>query len=307
MKKQILLFVSVIASFNAYAYCTPDNETCFDCGTNCVAELTYTKDSNNNNIGTFTVYGTGENGAGEMSKYSYTGETPNRTTTAPWKDKLSEINNIVISEGVTNIGGFTFNGAKNLSQVELPESVKTIGSAAFLESWLETINTLKNVTTIENAVFFRSNLSGHIELNENLTKIREDVFYHTKISSINIPDSVTSIGYLAFGICRNLSDIRIPDSVTSIDKAAFIDFYPNFKVYCNNIGGRCDRLFADAELQAGQYVPYVFEGNRYVLNGQKYHTFEDMQKGINAVKRIYTVEEISKASGKKNTIMIRYK
>jgi hypothetical protein len=41
------------------------------------------------------------------------------------------------------------------------------------------------------------------------------------LSSITIPDSVTSIGSEAFSYCESLTDITIPSSVTSIEIRAF--------------------------------------------------------------------------------------
>ncbi|MBQ9735062.1 MAG: leucine-rich repeat domain-containing protein [Clostridia bacterium] len=43
----------------------------------------------------------------------------------------------------------------------------------------------------------------------------------TSLTSITIPDSVTSIGSTAFYGCSNLTSITIPDSVTSIGSMAF--------------------------------------------------------------------------------------
>ena len=43
----------------------------------------------------------------------------------------------------------------------------------------------------------------------------------TEVTSVNIPNGVTSIGDYAFDDCVNLASITIPDSVTSIGKSAF--------------------------------------------------------------------------------------
>ena len=49
----------------------------------------------------------------------------------------------------------------------------------------------------------------------------------SSLTSITIPDSVTSIGKEAFAYCNSLTSITIPESVTSIGKEAF--------VYCNSL------------------------------------------------------------------------
>ena len=46
---------------------------------------------------------------------------------------------------------------------------------------------------------------------------------NTEITSIKIPDSVTSIGDYAFDNCSSLTSITIPDSVTSIGEGVFAD------------------------------------------------------------------------------------
>lgn len=46
-------------------------------------------------------------------------------------------------------------------------------------------------------------------------------FAFSQIKSVTIPDSVTTIGEFAFGVCLNLTSVRIPDSVTTIGDSAF--------------------------------------------------------------------------------------
>ena len=47
------------------------------------------------------------------------------------------------------------------------------------------------------------------------------MFYQCKLTSIKLPNSVTSIGRFAFGYCESLTSVTIPYSVTSIGGSAF--------------------------------------------------------------------------------------
>ena len=60
-----------------------------------------------------------------------------------------------------------------------------------------------------------------VVLPQTLTGIYTVGFEYTDITSITIPNSVTSIGNRAFYECSSLTNITIPSSVTSIDSEAF--------------------------------------------------------------------------------------
>ena len=74
----------------------------------------------------------------------------------------------------------------------------------------------------------RKGLYGTYSIKEG-TKIICDMAFDScrSLSSLVIPESVTSIGDSAFRGCKSLTDIVIPDSVTSIGKDAFL--------WCNSL------------------------------------------------------------------------
>ena len=63
-----------------------------------------------------------------------------------------------------------------------------------------------------------------IEIPNSVTSIGGGVFYYcSELQSIEIPNSVISIGNRAFKDCSRLTSIEIPNSVTSIGYDAFCD------------------------------------------------------------------------------------
>ena len=66
-----------------------------------------------------------------------------------------------------------------------------------------------------------SNMLKKVELGESVT-IKGHAFYNCySLSSVVLPNSVTSIGESAFEACSSLSSVVIPNSVTSINARAF--------------------------------------------------------------------------------------
>ena len=70
-----------------------------------------------------------------------------------------------------------------------------------------------------------------------MTSIGDYAFTSTGLTSFEIPATVTSIGYVAFGYCNNLTSITIPATVTSISASVFngCDNLANIYVPAKNV------------------------------------------------------------------------
>ncbi len=62
-----------------------------------------------------------------------------------------------------------------------------------------------------------------ITIPNSVTSIGDGTFTYCSLNSVTIPNSVTSIGSRAFDRCESLTSITIPNSVTSIGYGAFYD------------------------------------------------------------------------------------
>ena len=233
----MLLSIVSVVDFSAYA----DTLTTGKCGKN----VTYSLDTS---TGVLTI-----NGEGDMENYNY-----NNYKNNPFYKK-SNIKTVIIKNGVTSIGDYTFRDCTSLKSVTIPDSVISIGDYAFYNcSSLTSVTIPNSVTSIGSCAFDGCTSLTSVTIPDSVTSIGYYAFCNcTSLKSIEvldnnknyasvdgvlfnknktelityplgktdseyaIPNSVTSIGEDAFRSCTSLTSITIPDSVTSIGDSAF--------------------------------------------------------------------------------------
>ena len=152
-------------------------------------------------------------------------------------DFCNNLTEIVMPEGVKEIGYGAFTWCEKLERLVIPSSVSKIegNPAPLCESLNEIIVSEGNeYFIVVDGVLYDKNMERIIcvpagkELYEyripsGVTKIARHAFDACGLEKIEIPESVTTIEEGAFWNCHYLNEITIPKSVTDIGEAIIID------------------------------------------------------------------------------------
>ena len=155
-----------------------------------------------------------------------------------WSDVKDDITKVVIEEGIDEIGaglgnasGFGNSDAneacKNLTTVELPESLTHIGGYAFANcSKLKTINIPDSLTKIYNNAFENCTSLTRIDFS-NCTAVEQlwcdDFKGCTNLEEVKLPSTIWSLSSSTFENCTSLTRIDL-SNCTNLGNIEYADF-----------------------------------------------------------------------------------
>ena len=152
-------------------------------------------------------------------------------------DNLS-IEKVILADSISKIDRQAFYGCAALKSLTLPAHLKTLGYGFISGTAITSLTIPASLTSCESYdSYYTGGSYGPLGGAENLTELIFESGIETipaklawltpsettHLTSITIPDTVTSIGNYAFSNCKKLTAISIPDSVTSISDSAFSD------------------------------------------------------------------------------------
>lgn len=145
---------------------------------------------------------------------TYSANSSEEKSSAPWVRYSDQILYITVAKGVTGIGDYAFYGCKNATYAVIADTVTTIGTGAFNEC-----TALSDITVKDGNPAFRS-IDGSL-YNADGTTLLQYAIGKTE-ESFTVPDGVTTIGNSAFKHALNLKSVTVSNTVTLIDRSAFV-------------------------------------------------------------------------------------
>lgn len=190
-------------------------------------------------------------------------------------DGLSRLSYAKLPEGPTSIGSYAFRGTQLLN-IDIPNSVKSIGEGAFYQTRVRTVNfgEESQLTTIGCQAFYQctsleeflmpntvttlvgsndysdrrsmtfyecSNLKK-LWLSDALSNLPGLMAYKADIRQLHLPVNLQSIGNNTFDLNQHLQKVDLPSSLTSIGEYAFSGCYALdsiiLPIHLNSLGYR---------------------------------------------------------------------
>lgn len=132
-----------------------------------------------------------------------------------------DIEGVILSDNITRINDFAF-GYNKISEIYIPKSVEYISPSAFAFNPLTTVNvdSLNPTYHLANSNIIESEtqnvlIGTNAILDNNIKGILDYAFSGRLITQVNIPNSVTLIGYKAFERCYFIEEFIYNASVDS--------------------------------------------------------------------------------------------
>lgn len=199
--------------------------------------------SYNSSTKTLTISGTGA-----TKKYNAL------ISKVPWESYKSEIETVIVNEGITEIGEYSFYNCTALVSVSLPSTLTSLsGSGTMTASYgcfqnctaLQSITLPENLITIENCVFKDCTSLKSIVIPDSVTDLQygcfcgctsletvtfgkgltetgENAFYEAGVKKINWGDNIKTVSMWSFFKC-NMTAVELPESVKEVKTRAFSD------------------------------------------------------------------------------------
>lgn len=128
----------------------------------------------------------------------------------------------LIESSLKTIGNNAFQDCKSLASIEIPNTVTSVGSYAFLDSKIWENHEDGVVYADKWVVGFTDTLNGNISLKAGTVGVANYAFYNcSTLTGIEMPNSVKLVGRAAFYKCGQLTSVKLPNTLEVIEDYTF--------------------------------------------------------------------------------------
>lgn len=167
------------------------------------------------------------------------------------KKYLGSAQDIILPNGLTDVGNTCFSRNKTLRSVVIPFGVKHIGESAFYQCQnLEYVSLPSSIETIDANAFLMCSALKEIHIPKNVKEIKTATFKDcAELTYVIIPEGVESIEADAFDHAWNLMDVFLPSSLQKIAYNAF-NTYNDDMLFHVNKGSYAERFCETSYLRS---------------------------------------------------------
>lgn len=166
------------------------------------------------------------------------------------------LQSVEFEEGCQVISGYAFQNTDKLVNIELPNSLREIGSRAFEYSGLKYVAIPVYVEEIGNNAFAYCNSLTGASIGAKIVG-EAAFFWCTGLTSVVMNNGVEEIDSSVFTNCSNLNSISLPSTIKSIGKWAFSSLPYGFSLTCmaSTPPAAADEFIDISNWQGWIYVP----------------------------------------------------
>lgn len=127
------------------------------------------------------------------------------------------ISHIVIPDGTAEIGDYAYDGCGGVTEIDIPESVASIGHSAFAGTAAEEIIIPNDDAKLSNRCFANCKQLISVRLPENLTTLAQGAFYGaSSLPVLNLPDSIETLESSSTSAGMALKTVHLPAALKTI-------------------------------------------------------------------------------------------
>ena len=140
---------------------------------------------------------------------------------------------VIFPGTLKEIGDAAFSGCSSLVTAALPRSLEQIGRYAFTGTALKQADLPENILWIGDGAYKDCTKLSSVHLPRHTSELPAEIFMGcTSLKKMVLPEGLLTIGRDAFSGCSALIDLIVPESVSKVGDNAFAGMNPTFSLIC---------------------------------------------------------------------------